>query len=552
MTAATIQQTIDDLRLTLTRYIEATYHIGHPHYVERRRELLKELGGIYQAPYLESTPRYQSSKPYTQIDDLPAAALEALCVLSDATKGKPVIYPSPYTHQLQALKETLNESRNLMIMTGTGSGKTESFLLPILGKLAREACDHSAAFQKYHAVRALVLYPMNALVNDQLGRLRTMFGDPRTIALFEKWAKRPALFARYTSRTPYAGLRSSRKDGNRLASIGEFFGQIEDAKRRYAQDQSSDEDRRASDLFAALQKRGKWPAKESVSDWLGKAPTPWVKRANRRPHDAELLTRHEVHVSPPDLLITNYSMLEYMMMRPIERPIFDATREWLTACPNEKFLVVLDEAHLYRGAQGAEVGLLMRRLRERLGIPAERFQVICATASFSEEGKKNAGNFGAQLSGVPAKSFVPIKGDHLLRSPAAIGTTADADALAALDLEQFYSADAAEQMAAVAPFLASRKVTAAGDVDAALYKSLENYPPFNRLVNETMVAAISLSELPGVVFDKSVPRVCCRQSDDCAARARKPSTRESRRSKSSSVPDTLIFPWVARTLGLHE
>ena len=60
MTTATIQQTIDDLRQTLTHYIEATYHIGHPHYVERRRELLKELGGIYQAPYLESTPRYQS------------------------------------------------------------------------------------------------------------------------------------------------------------------------------------------------------------------------------------------------------------------------------------------------------------------------------------------------------------------------------------------------------------------------------------------------------------------------------------------------------------
>jgi ATP-dependent helicase YprA (DUF1998 family) len=204
MTTATIQQTIDDLRLTLTHYIEATYHIGHPHYVERRRKLLKELGGIYQAPYLESTPRYQSSKPYTQIDDLPVAALEALRALSDAAKGKPVIYPSPYTHQLQALKETLNENRNLMIMTGTGSGKTESFLLPILGKLAREARDHSETFQKYHAVRALVLYPMNALVNDQLGRLRTMFGDPRTIALFEKWAKRPALFARYTSRTPYA------------------------------------------------------------------------------------------------------------------------------------------------------------------------------------------------------------------------------------------------------------------------------------------------------------------------------------------------------------
>lgn len=436
MTAATIQQTIDELRQSLTQYIEATYHISHPYYVEQRKQLLGQIRGIFQAPYLESTPRYKSAEPYTQISDLPVAALEALRTLSDSSTGKPVIYPRPYTHQLQALRGILKDDKNLMIMTGTGSGKTESFLLPILGKLAREARENPLSFQKHHAVRALVLYPMNALVNDQLGRLRTMFGDPRTIALFEQWAKRPALFARYTSRTPYAGQRSARKDGNRLAPIREFFGELEDAKVRYDKDPISDEDKRASELFVALQKRGKWPAKESVSAWLGKSG-PWKNRANRRPHDAELITRHEAHVAPPDLLITNYSMLEYMMMRPIERSIFDATREWLDACPNEKFLVVLDEAHLYRGAQGAEVGLLMRRLRERLHIPPERFQVICATASFSEDGKKKAGDFGAQLSGVPATTFVPITGDPLLRSPEAIGTLADATSLAALDLDMF-------------------------------------------------------------------------------------------------------------------
>lgn len=504
MSTATIQQTIDDLRLTLTQYIEATYHISHPTIVQQRRDLLDEIGGIYQAPYLESTPRYKSAKPYTEIQDLPQAALEALRALSDESSGKPVIYGSPYLHQLEALGETLGNGRNLMIMTGTGSGKTESFLLPILGKLAIEAREHPQAFQQHHAVRAMVLYPMNALVNDQLGRLRTLFGDPRTIALFEKWAKRPALFARYTSRTPYAGLRSAQKDGNRLASIGDFFGEIEDAKRRFEQDPVNDEDERAARLFATLQKRGKWPAKESVSDWLGKSPTPWVKRANRRAHDAELLTRHEVHTSPPDLLITNYSMLEYMMMRPIERPIFDATREWLHTRPNEKFLVVLDEAHLYRGAQGAEVGLLLRRLRERLGIPAERFQVICATASFSEEGKKNAGAFGAQLSGVAADTFKPIKGEYLFREPAAMGTSVDAAALADVDLDRFYSANPDEQAAAVASFLAYRKTPLSGDLDATLHRALREFLPFNHLVNETMLAAVSLSELPGVVFENAV------------------------------------------------
>src|SRR5690606_6023341 len=125
-------------------------------------------------------------------------------------------------------------------------------------------------------------------------------------------------------------------------------------------------------------------------------------RAVTKPFDVELVTRHEVQSAPPDLLVTNYSMLEYMLMRPIERAVFDKTAEWLKRNPNETFLVVLDEAHLYRGAPGAEVGLLLRRLRARLGIGVERLQVICATASFDD--KNYAPSFGAQLSGAPSDS----------------------------------------------------------------------------------------------------------------------------------------------------
>ena len=117
-----------------------------------------------------------------------------------------------------------------------------------------------------------------------------------------------------------------------------------------------------------------------------------------------------VQEAPPDLLVTNYSMLEYMLMRPIERPIFDATKEWLDENPDQTFMVVLDEAHLYRGAAGAEVGLLLRRLRDRLNIPPERFQVICATASFKDA--NYAPDFGAQLSGVRHERTTPAKGKH--------------------------------------------------------------------------------------------------------------------------------------------
>lgn len=504
---STIQQTIDELRLNLTEYIEATYHIGHPQIVEQRRRLLESVGGIFQIPYMESTPRYKSGVPYREMKSLPEAAREAFVRLSSARVGKPVLVDPPYSHQAQAIEEVLSNNKNLMIMTGTGSGKTESFLLPILGKLAIEARDRSDAFLNFNALRAIVLYPMNALVNDQLGRLRLLFGDQSVVSMFESWAGRPARFARYTSRTPYAGVRSPKKDSNRLSSIGEFFGQVELASRRHSDGQPyiAEEDARAAGLYGSLRGKGKWPAKASVSDWFGLAHTPWQNRAGeyRRailgPHDAELLTRHEVQATPPDLLITNYSMLEYMMMRPIERPIFDQTRAWLHACPDEKILVVLDEAHLYRGAQGAEVGLLLRRLRERLGVDKDRFQVICSTASFSQAGQATAGEFGAQLTGVEASSFVPITGTYAFRIPEETGSDSDVEALCTIDLETFYSATD-EGMGAVERFLAYRGIDYADAPGITLYRALEKFPAFNSLVNQTMKAAIPLAELGPLVF----------------------------------------------------
>jgi ATP-dependent helicase YprA (DUF1998 family) len=504
--SATIEQTIGDLRKTLVSYIEATYHIGDPTMVRQRRRLLDQVGGIYQDPYLESTPRYVAGSRYAEMAGLPDAVRDAFVRLSDPASGAPVIFDPPYRHQEQSVRETLVNGKNLMVMTGTGSGKTESFLLPILGKLALEAKDRPRSFRDFSAVRAVILYPMNALVNDQLGRLRLLFGNPLVVKMFEEWAGRPARFARYTSRTPYAGVRMKNKDGDKLASIGNFFASIELAARRHSEGRPyiPSEDEAAFHIFEQLKGRGKWPAKESVADWYGKSGERWLgqngefKRAILREHDAELMTRHEVHEDPPDLLITNYSMLEYMMMRPIERPIFDKTRAWLKEFPEEKILVVMDEAHLYRGAQGAEVGLLLRRFRERLGIEADRFQVICATASFND--KENAGDFGAQLTGVERGSFEGIKGDLAFRTPAAPGSAADVAALNSVDIDAFYSADSIKQAEAVADFIEYRGTGAASDVDLSLHNAMVEFAPFNLLVNETMKNAIRLTDLSGIAF----------------------------------------------------
>lgn len=499
--ADTIQQSIEQLHAALRDYIEATYHISHPALIAQRRALLDQPGVIRQIPYLESTPRYQSGSSFSSIHGLSSGAVSVLTALSEATKSEPqILHNPPYVHQSEALRLSLVEGKNLVVMTGTGSGKTESFLMPILAKLATEASERPQSFGNYSAMRAMILYPMNALVNDQLGRLRSIFSDSRVVELFSKWSGRPPRFARYTSRTPYAGIRTPKRDQRKLKSFESFFVEAE----RLAHGAVSDEQVRAAQLCSDLKAKGKWPAKPSLASWFGDKGERWVdkegnfKRAVTLPNDSELITRHEVQATPPDLLVTNYSMLEYMLMRPIERSIFDRTSEWLRANPNEKFLVVLDEAHLYRGAAGAEVGLLLRRLRDRLDIDESRFQIICATASFTD--KNYAPEFGSQLSGIAKDSFVAVTGTLRLAEVDKPGSVEDARSLASVQLSDYYSSVEETRKRAVREFLLYRNVEPTDDVVVDLYKALKDFGPLGRLINATMREALAVVELVDIVF----------------------------------------------------
>lgn len=506
----TINETIKKLHASLREYIEATYHIAAPSLIAQRQELMARPGVIHQVPYLESTPRYEAGKSFADMKGLPPAALEVFKALAAKEGDLPrLLYDPPYRHQSESIDGSLIRRKNLLVMTGTGSGKTESFLLPILGKLANEAHVSPRSFADQPAMRALILYPMNALVNDQLGRLRSLFGDPRLISLFKTWAGRPPRFARYTSRTPYAGVRTSQKDSQKLGGFENFYVSLQ----RQAEDGDGDAQKEAKQLLRDLRDRGKWPAKADLAAWFGPKGSRWQDskthefvRAVTLPDDSELLTRHEVQGSPPDLLVTNYSMLEYMLMRPIERPIFDATKQWLAKNPKETFLIVLDEAHLYRGAAGAEVGLLLRRLRDRLNIPPERFQVICATASFKDA--KYAPEFGAQLSGVPAKTFIPITGKHDLRPHAAAGSERDAEILAGVDLAAYYAAGSdTERIAAIQKLLDYRDVKAEPTSELSLYKALESFAPMGLLINWTMKQARPVAKLGEKIFPTSKPEI---------------------------------------------
>jgi ATP-dependent helicase YprA (DUF1998 family) len=495
----TITETIAELQRALSDYIEATYHVSDLGMVQQRQLLLNTEGVIYRKPYIESTPRYQTAESFDKIEGLPANVAEFFTRLATPEGDKKaLLFNPPYTHQGQSIHDTLVDGKSLIVMTGTGSGKTESFLMPVLGKIATEAATRPSVFEKQSAVRALILYPMNALVNDQLGRLRLLFGDPRVSGQFISWARRPLRFARYTSRTLYPGVRTSEKDSRRLKPIDKYYvHHLEEAL-----DAASGESSRH--LVAELKKRGKWPSKPDIVRWYGtgqwmNSKTGLFKRAVTLPGDSELWTRDEVHQAPPDVLVTNYSMLEYMLMRPLERSIFDDTRAWLEANPAERLLLVLDEAHLYRGAGGSEVALLIRRFTERLGIPPGRLQVICTTASFDNHSE--APKFAAELTGKNREDFVPITGKLKLREGALTGTDKDASLLASVDLEKFYSTDISARA------IEARKVSDylsspfdAIDIEGSLYTALGTFPPMAQLVNETMHIARPVDSLGSLLF----------------------------------------------------
>jgi ATP-dependent helicase YprA (DUF1998 family) len=497
----TVIEAIKKLHHSLKEYIEATYHISHPSIIQQRKRILDEVGVISQKPFIESTPKYKSGEIISNLKIGKNAKLIFSILSQDSTEFNKIIFDPLYEHQSKSIEKTLGEGKSLLIMTGTGSGKTECFLLPILGKLAEEAAFSQKSF-KQHAVRAILLYPMNALVNDQLGRLRKFFADPRCVNQFIKWSDRPVTFARYTSRTLYPGVRSAKSDQLRLKPIRDFYINLLER----SQNPSDTKQQEAVDFIGQLKERGKWPGKNDLITWYGKDRDRWqdskshqFKRCVTLKNDSELLTRHEVLENPPDILVTNYSMLEYMLMRPIEIPIFEKTATWLKNNPNEKLYLIVDEAHLYRGAAGTEVAYLIRRLINRLGITCENVQVICTSASFNDTSK--AKSFTSELTSIELDNIEVIQGSLDLKKNVSVGNEIDARILASIDSDSFYDEiDESNRVKIIEKFLDHRKVLEKSSLEHGLYKALIDYAPLNLLINTTMRKAVPLAELQNIIF----------------------------------------------------
>jgi ATP-dependent helicase YprA (DUF1998 family) len=497
-----VHSTASRLTESLRSYIEAQYHIRDESLIRERRLLLEDAGAVSQRPYVESTPVYELGQTYAQLN-VPQVVKD---VLSELAARKLGLFERPYIHQSTALEAFFTRSADLIVATGTGSGKTESFLMPIIGQLAMEASSRPQS-ASLPGCRALLLYPMNALVNDQLSRIRRLIGSDAGSGVVSTGRTAPVRFASYTGRTPYPGARSAKRDGERIGPLfDKFYLPI-------IADADKEGRLRAIGQLPEKDLRAFFDKSAEETGARGQRLRHWDKRLLTQPGDRELMTRHETQLRCPELLITNYSMLEYMLMRPIERPIFHQTREWLKADKTNELIIVLDEAHMYRGAGGAEVALLLRRLFSRLEVPRERVRFILTSASLgnTEEAARAVAQFGRDLTGMPddsSRPFEVIRGTREARSGGAAATPNETSALAAFDLAGFenFATDLGAAHIAVAKLARSLRWSdppvpqEADELKDYLFAKLSGLGPLELLIESVSGRASALDGLQKTLF----------------------------------------------------
>lgn len=288
-------------------YLLTTFRTNKDYYNAQLAHELAEDGVISSGPYISMSDNYAKDR---SINDLVAEGLVTpeLAQLSALHPARQL-----YKHQVEAIRKA-NEGKNLIITTGTGSGKTECFLIPVINQLLEE----KAAGTLGPGVRTLLIYPMNALVNDQIRRLREIFDAY----------------------------------GDESITFGKFTGETEE---KYSH-----------------------------------AKNEFVSREGFEPKKNELISREQMRATPPNILITNYAMLEYLLLRPGDNVFFNEQNadKWR--------FIVLDEAHTYGGAKGIEVGTLLKRVKAMLGRNDIRFMLTSATLG-SESDNPKIVNFASSL-----------------------------------------------------------------------------------------------------------------------------------------------------------
>ena len=479
------------LRTELENYIKSQYFGKSPVLLEAVGDRLDEEGVLYRKPFIESSPAYKTVDDGLIKADIPEWVRQFFEELSNEGLG---VHKAPFVHQIAAFENAWN-GKDLFVSTGTGSGKTECFMWPLIAKLAREAHDTPDQWAK-RGVRTIIMYPMNALVSDQISRLRKLIGDSegKFARIFRntcgKSVRRPQ-FGMYTGRTPYPGRDPYNPEDRKLE------------KTLLSMISSEGDDENIKAFHRSLEKAGKVPAKSDLRSFLSR-----LHNSDHTPNkeDAEFITRFEMQKYCPDILITNYTMLEYMLLRPNESNIWGKTKEWLESERENRLLFIIDEAHMYRGASGGEVALLIRRLFHKLGIGRDRVQFILTTASMpdsSDEDREKVGKFAKDLTSANSSdSFCFLTGVRK-NFNGELKYSINTEKLINTDAEKFENEET--RLDALNKFWQGEKNAPApfGSLNAAytwMYDNLTSYNQFHKLIQLCRGTAVSIQELSEAIF----------------------------------------------------
>lgn len=494
-----VQQYYQTIRNRLVNYIKSDYLANSETLLLYADELLEERCSddinIAKEPYIETSSSYRKVNDGIRTADIENNVKEVLLKLVDAELG---IYSTPFTHQVKALTSAL-KGKDLFVSTGTGSGKTECFLWPIIARAIEESLNRPKDF-KMPGVRTLIIYPMNALVSDQLARFRKIMGAKKFMDIFTSCsgAGRIPHFGMYTGRTPYSG--ESKKQSNiNLAKIYREQYLVDE----YAAVEEQKEQLKKINGFKSINKYpARYGGEEGLRDFIDNLEND-IHKPN--PYDAEYITRFEIQKNTPDILITNYSMLEYMLMRQMEAGIWNDTKEWLNKSEENRLLIVLDEAHMYRGSSGGEIALLLDRLFSRLDISLEKVQFILTTASMPVEDEEAISDFFNGLTGKKYSECVPLFGDkEIVHNDFKVMT--DAAALASIGTSQVTKAEISTRICAFAKNVFQIELPSdisASDAQGWLFENLWDYQAFVKLHELCRDGAKSYTELKAKIFGSS-------------------------------------------------
>ncbi len=378
-----------ELRKRVVEYIDTAYLTNDEAFNAYRKELLCDplKSPVFREPSFEGLRRYVERN--VNADDLLKLAgvskmdSASLKLAADVLRSfDPIQRGNLYEHQLRSIQAAVQEKKNIVVTTGTGSGKSFCFLIPLVTNILAEAIGTDGRtpwngrslnpvqwwegqrvrfspkrqpIARKAAVRALIMYPLNALVQDQVDGLRAILNSDTSELFYSKNLGGDRIyFGQYSGSTPgrgysdnYENVRSCRTE---LLNINR----------------------------TSTRKNGlKDPKIQTLEG-------------------SELITRWDMQEFPPDILITNYSMLSIALLRDREQKIFDETREWLNEHPANRFYLVLDELHSYRGTGGTEISYILKSFLHKIGLEPDspKLQIIATSASLDpKDGQRFLSDF---------------------------------------------------------------------------------------------------------------------------------------------------------------